>query len=89
MISKCGELEIGLEFRCNSFDDCKIFIKGSFKPKIKTQVIEVQGSSVLLLHTNRDISSIQYIVDRKITHGTIIVQVIIAMLLYNWYTTHP
>ena len=72
-ISKCRELEIGLEFQCYGFDDLKNFSGGSFKPKKDIQTVQVQELAVLLLCTNRDISSIGYIMGWKITRNTIIV----------------
>ena len=63
----------GLEFECNGFNDRKNFSKGSFKPKKDIQIIQVQGSIVLLLYTNRDVSSIRYIAGWTITRDTIIV----------------
>ena len=55
-ISKHGELEIGLEFERNGFNDRKTFSEGSFKPKKDIQIIQAQRSKVLLLHTKCDIS---------------------------------
>ena len=40
-ISKCREMEVGLEFEYNGFAKCNNFREGSFKPKkdMYTQVI--------------------------------------------------
>ena len=70
---KTQRIRIGLEFECNGFDDHENFNEGSFKPKKDVLIIQVQGSAVLLLYTNCNISLIQYILGWKITRNMIIV----------------
>ena len=86
-ISKRGELEIGLEFERNGFDDRKNFSKGSFKRKKDTQVIRVQEQQYCCFTPTAMYR--QYDRGREITRDTIIEQIIIAMLSYKRYIAHP
>ena len=49
LISKCKELEIGLQFECNGFDTLNNFSEGSSESKKHTQVIRVAGAAVIEL----------------------------------------
>ena len=83
-IWKRGELESGLEFERNGFDDGKNFSEGSFKKG--TQVIRVQEQQYYCFTPTAMYR--QYDGGLEITHDTIIVQIIIAILSYNRYITH-
>ena len=68
-ISKYGELEIGLEFERKGFNNHTKFQQRSFKPKKDIQIIQVQGSAVLLLYTNCDMRIVNMIYHGRENHS--------------------